>query len=143
MRMLECGFARRLRQETDCGPEGSDYALIPRSIVMPLYFRGCRMVILALAAAAWPGLAAGLRAQTATPLTLAEAVSIALEKNPLRKGALADSRAAQAGVREARSGLFPRLMFSEGGFRSNDPVFVFGTKLRQHRFTLDDFSGAG
>jgi outer membrane protein TolC len=107
---------------------------------MSFHLRGCRIATLALAAVAWAGLAAGLRAQAATPLTLAQAVSIALEKNPLRKAALAEGKAAQAGVREARSGLFPQLTFSEEGFRSNDPVFVFGTELRQHRFTLDDFN---
>lgn len=74
------------------------------------------------------------------PLTLADAVRMALEKNPLRKAALADTRIAGAGVREAKSGLFPRIMFSEIATRGNDPVYVFGTRLRQQRFTEVDFA---
>jgi outer membrane protein len=73
-------------------------------------------------------------------ITLGEAVRIALEKNPLRKAAMADTRATAASVREARAGLLPHLMFSETAVRSNDPVFVFGTKLRQQRFSAADFA---
>ncbi len=73
------------------------------------------------------------------PLTLPQAVEIALEKNPLRKVALADQRAAAAEIRDARAELWPHVSFTESFTRGNDPVYVFGTKLRQHRFTLDDF----
>lgn len=74
------------------------------------------------------------------PITLGEAVRLALEKNPLRKAAMAETRVASASVREARAGLFPRVIFSETAIRSNDPVFVFGTKLRQQRFAATDFA---
>src|SRR5579864_160425 len=73
-------------------------------------------------------------------LTLQQAVTIALEKNPLRKAAIADTKAASAGVREARSSLMPHLSFSETGTRGDDPIYVFGTKLRQSRFTAADFA---
>ena len=73
-------------------------------------------------------------------LTLQQAVKIALEKNPLRKAALADTRVASADVREARSVLMPRLTFSETATRGNDPVYVFGGRLRQRRFTAADFA---
>jgi len=75
-----------------------------------------------------------------SPLTLREAVAIALEKNPQRKAALADTKAASASVQESRSFLLPHLMFSETGIRGNDPVYVFGSKLRQQRFTTADFA---
>jgi outer membrane protein len=75
-----------------------------------------------------------------SPLTLQQAVKIALEKNPLRKAALADTRVASADVRAARSVLMPRLTFSETATRGNDPVYVFGSKLRQQRFTTADFA---
>jgi outer membrane protein TolC len=78
--------------------------------------------------------------QDAAPLTLSQAVKIALEKNPLRKAAIADQHAAGAGVKEARSGLWPRLMFSESAMRGDDPVYAFGTRLRQGRFTAADFA---
>jgi outer membrane protein len=73
-------------------------------------------------------------------LTLQQAVTIALEKNPLRKAAIADTKAASAGVREARSSLMPHLSFSEMGTRGDDPISVFGSKLRQSRFTNADFA---
>ena len=73
-------------------------------------------------------------------LTLQQAAKIALEKNPLRKVAVADTRVASADIREARSTLMPRLTFSETATRGNDPVYVFGSKLRQQRFTSADFA---
>src|SRR5215469_3640837 len=76
----------------------------------------------------------------ASPISLQQAASIALEKNPLRKAALADSKAASAGVREAQSSLMPHVSFSELASRGNDPVYVFGSKLRQQRFSTNDFA---
>jgi outer membrane protein TolC len=73
-------------------------------------------------------------------LSLQQAASIALEKNPLRKAALADRKATAAGVQEAQSFLVPHVTFSEVATRSDDPVYVFGSKLRQQRFTANDFS---
>lgn len=74
------------------------------------------------------------------PLTLQQAVQIAMEKNPLRKAAIADTKAANADVLQARSFLLPHLSFSEVATRGNDPVYVFGSKLRQQRFTTNDFA---
>jgi outer membrane protein len=98
-------------------------------------------LVIAAAAAVWI-LPAAPAQQTAgpLPLTLQQAATIALEKNPLRKAAIADTRASSADVREARSILLPRLTFSETATRGNDPVYVFGSRLRQRRFTADDFS---
>ncbi len=83
---------------------------------------------------------ASLWAQEPSSLTLQQAVTIALEKNPVRKAALADTKVASAGAREARSLLMPRLTFSETATRGNDPVYVFGGKLRQQRFSATDFA---
>jgi outer membrane protein len=79
------------------------------------------------------------QAAESSPLTLRQAVEIALAKNPLRAAAVADTKEASAGVREARSVFMPRLTFSETATRGNDPVYVFGSKLRQQRFTAADF----
>jgi len=97
-------------------------------------------VVLSLAVA-WLSLQAALAQQEAqlSALTLQQAVNIALEKNPLCKAAIADTKAASAGVREARSFLMPYLSFSETATRGDDPVYVFGSKLRQPRFTSADF----
>ena len=73
-------------------------------------------------------------------LTLRQAAQVAIEKNPLRKAAIADTKVASAEVREARSFLIPHLSFSETATRGNDPVYVFGSKLRQQRFAAADFS---
>lgn len=85
-------------------------------------------------------LVATLAAQEHQPLTLNRAVAIALESNPTRKVALMDTKSASASRREARAALLPRIMFSEIALRGNDPVFVFGTKLRQQRFSASDFA---
>jgi outer membrane protein TolC len=85
-------------------------------------------------------LAMPLAAQTGTPLTLPQAVSMALDKNPLHKAAMADTRISAADIREARSPLMPKIMFTESALRGNDPVFVFGTRLRQQSFTAADFA---
>ncbi|HEX7287020.1 MAG TPA: TolC family protein, partial [Candidatus Angelobacter sp.] len=74
------------------------------------------------------------------PLTLQQAVAIALERNPQRKAALAEERLAATSIKEAQSAYFPRLTFYETAAISNDPVFVFGARLRQNRFTAADFA---
>ena len=96
--------------------------------------------ILSAAMACLPWATALAQQEQPSSLTLRQAVNIALEKNPLRKAALADTKAASADVREARSFLMPRLTFSETATRGNDPVYVFGSKLRQQRFTTADFA---
>jgi outer membrane protein TolC len=96
-------------------------------------------IALALIAAS----SASTRAQEApqtSPLTLQQAVSIALEKNPTRKAALADTKVASWEVKLAQSAVLPRLTFSETATRGNDPVYVFGSELRQQRFTTADFA---
>lgn len=78
--------------------------------------------------------------QSPPPLTLQQAVTTALERNPLRKAALADTRVSSADIQAARASLMPHLSFSELATRGNDPVYVFGSELRQQRFTTADFA---
>ena len=96
--------------------------------------------VLLIIAVVWLPWVAVFAQQGAEALTLQQAVGIALEKNPLRKAAMADTKAASAEVREARSSLFPHLTLSETATWGNDPVYVFGSKLRQRRFTSEDFA---
>ena len=84
------------------------------------------------------GVSVSVRAQQS--ITLSDAVRIALEKNPIRKAAIAETLIARSGIKAARSGLLPKIMFSESATRSNDPVYVFGTRLRQQKFTAADFA---
>jgi len=96
---------------------------------------------LALAFGLWIAVVTTALAQNSpAPLTLHGAAKIALEKNPLRKATLADTKASTAEVREAQSFLLPHVTFSEQATRGNDPVYVFGSKLRQQRFTTNDFA---
>lgn len=85
-----------------------------------------RQLVFSLAAGAML-VATGLAQSSAAGLTLHDAATIALEKNPLRKAALAEFKAASAGVREAQSFLMPHVMFSEQATRGNDPVYVLAT----------------
>lgn len=92
-------------------------------------------------------LAVGAHAQTqplATgsiqDLTLREAVGIALEKNPGIRAADAYAQAVQEGITAAKSFRYPRLDFSEGFTRGNNPVYVFGTLLTQRQFTAANFA---
>ncbi len=73
-------------------------------------------------------------------LTVRQAIDRALGQNPQMAVAGADVEAASAGASMARTALLPRLNFTEDLSRGNDPVYVFGTKLRQQRFTQSDFS---
>jgi outer membrane protein len=75
-----------------------------------------------------------------TKLTLEQAVAVALEKNPARKAAVLEQRIAAADFKLSRAPLLPRIGFSETYQDGNDPVYVFGAKLRQQRFSAADFA---
>jgi outer membrane protein len=102
-------------------------------------FAGNALMILLLALT-MPGFLFAQQSQQPSPLTLQQAVSISLEKNPERKSAMADTKAASAGVKEAWSFLLPHATLSETATIGNDPVYVFGSKLRQQEFTTADFA---
>ena len=73
------------------------------------------------------------------PLTLRQAIQQALGENPEIKAAAAGNLEAKANASLARTQLLPQINFVEDISRGNDPVYVFGSKLRQQRFTLADF----
>lgn len=72
-------------------------------------------------------------------LSLAQAVELALERNPLIRAGQAGVREAEAGLAEAEAGRLPNLRFEQGFTNSNNPVYVFGTLLEQERFTAQHF----
>jgi outer membrane protein len=72
-------------------------------------------------------------------LTLRQAIDQALGQNPDAAIARADDKAASAAASIARIQLLPQLNFTEDISRGNDPVYAFGTKLRQRQFTQGDF----
>ena len=88
-----------------------------------------------LLAASW---GAALYAQA--PLTLAEAVRISLEKHPSIAATRSGISAAEARLRQAKSGWLPKVNYQESWQRSNNPVFVFSSRLMQRRFTEQNFA---
>ena len=74
------------------------------------------------------------------PLTLRQAIQQALGQNPEAAMARASGQEANANASLARTQLLPQLNFTEDISRGNDPVYVFGSRLRQRQFTQADFS---
>jgi len=72
-------------------------------------------------------------------LSLADAVRLALEHHPALEATRANQQAAQSRIEQARSGFLPKVVYSEAYQRSNNPVFVFGSLLTQHKFTEQNF----
>jgi outer membrane protein TolC len=75
-----------------------------------------------------------------SPLTLADAVALALRQNPQIQASEDQAQAAKARIGQARAGWFPRLDASQGFTRGNNPVYVFGSLLTQRQFTAADFA---
>src|SRR5947209_5901970 len=73
-------------------------------------------------------------------LTLGQAIQQALKQNPDADAARASVDEAKAGAALARTALLPQVAFTEDMPRGDDPVYVFGTRLRQQRFTQADFA---
>ncbi len=79
------------------------------------------------------------RSQTPTPLSLDEAITSGLTHHPLVAASEASLEKARAGVLKDRAARWPTISAAEDTTYSNDPVFVFGSKLRQGRFNASDF----
>lgn len=73
------------------------------------------------------------------PLTLGEAVLLALQENPGLKAAGLSVPAAEAQVARARSRFLPQVGFSQSFTNSDNPAQVFTNKLNQRQFTEQDF----
>jgi len=74
------------------------------------------------------------------PLTLRQAIDEALGQSPEAAIARAGDQEAKAASTLARTQLLPQLNFTEDISRGNDPVYAFGTRLRQHQFTQANFA---
>ncbi len=83
--------------------------------------------------------ASGATAQT-PPLTLRQAIDRALGQNPEAAIAHAGEQDASAAAALTRTALLPQLGFTEDISRGNDPVYVFGERLRERQFTQADFA---
>lgn len=94
------------------------------------------LLVLLMILAAAPAAAQG-------PLTLEQAVQLALDRNPRLRAAADEADAARARADQARSAYLPRVDFSQGFTRGNNPVYVFGTLLTQRQFTAANFALPG
>jgi outer membrane protein len=79
-------------------------------------------------------------ASAQSSLSLSEAIRRATTHNPDVGSAAAAEREAAERVSQARGGYFPRVDLAESWQRGNQPVFVFGSRLAQRRFTSADFA---
>lgn len=94
------------------------------------------------AAALAVGLFQPSAARGAEPLLLRAAAAEALGKNPGLLGAAAEVEIAEAARHEAVSSFFPRVVASGGVTHGDDPVYVFGSLLRQGRLAQRHFDPA-
>ena len=83
---------------------------------------------------------AGTVAFAQGPLSLRQAIDRALAQSPEASIARFDSQDAGAAAAMARTRMMPQLQFTEDISRGNDPVYAFGTRLRQRQFTQANFS---
>jgi outer membrane protein len=74
------------------------------------------------------------------PLTIRQAVDQALGQSPQAAIAHAGEQEAKSAAAMARTQLLPHLNFTEDISRGDDPVYSFGTRLRQGQFTQADFA---
>ncbi len=73
------------------------------------------------------------------PLSLQEAARMALDQHPSIESSAARVDAAESKIKQAHSGFLPRFNWQETIDGSNNPVYVFGSKLNQRNFTMADF----
>jgi outer membrane protein TolC len=73
------------------------------------------------------------------PMSLKDAVHLALAKNQSIGASTAAQKAAESRMVEARGGSLPKVNYSESWARSDNPVFVFSSLLTQHQFGEQNF----
>lgn len=93
-----------------------------------------------LPVAAILAVASGATAAAAQELSLEAAVREALVSHPSIAVAAARVQAAQARIDGAKSGMRPRVQYTESFARSDNPVFVFGSLLTQRQFSESNFA---
>ncbi|HLK18613.1 MAG TPA: TolC family protein [Bryobacteraceae bacterium] len=73
------------------------------------------------------------------PMSLKDAVRLALDKNKSVEASLAAQKVAESRIPEARGGALPKVNYSESWTRSDNPVFVFSSLLTEHQFAEQNF----
>jgi len=80
------------------------------------------------------------KAEQAFSMTIDEAISTALARNPAIAAARASVSASSSRVIQAKSGFYPQINLSESFMRTDNPMWVFGNKINQGGITASDFS---
>ncbi|MBI3015491.1 MAG: TolC family protein [Candidatus Tectomicrobia bacterium] len=78
-------------------------------------------------------------AAEAEPLSLTQALSVALQNSPLLKASEQEVAMALAKVGQARAQLLPRIDVGTSFHRTTSPLMAFGDRLNQERVTTGDF----
>ena len=73
------------------------------------------------------------------PMSLKDAVQLALKQNKALDASAAARSAAESRIVEARSGKLPKVNYAESWTRSDNPVFVFSSLLTEHQFSAQNF----
>jgi outer membrane protein len=73
------------------------------------------------------------------PISMTEAIQIAVEQNPEIKAARFQVEAVKSNSTKALSGFYPQVNFTETFNRTTNPMYAFGTKLNQAAITQGDF----
>jgi len=73
------------------------------------------------------------------PISMTEAIHIAVKQNPEIKAAQFQMDAVKSNSIKAQSGFYPKLNFSQSFNRTTNPMWAFGTKLNQAAITQGDF----
>lgn len=73
-------------------------------------------------------------------VTIEEAISSALARNPGIAAARASVAASTQRIRQAESGFYPQIDLSESFMRTDNPMWAFGARINQGRITAADFN---
>ncbi len=73
------------------------------------------------------------------PMSLKDAVRLALNQNKSIEASVLARKAAEARVGQAQGGRLPKINYSESFTRSDNPVFVFSSLLTQRQFGAQNF----
>jgi outer membrane protein len=82
---------------------------------------------------------AGQAQKSTTPLSLEQAIGIAVKENANISAARSRLKASEERIVQARSGLFPQINFNQSFNRTTNPMWAFGTKLNQEVISSSDF----
>jgi outer membrane protein TolC len=111
-----------------------------KTIRMHLYFLLC--VVVSFFFPLFAGAADEENSPLPEPLSMAEAIHIAVEQNPEIKAARFQVDAVKSNSFKAQSGFYPQLYFTQSFNRTTNPMWAFGTKLNQAAITQGDFDPA-